>query len=469
MTKIFLSFLLFILATTLYSQNLIISGSFQNIEDSTIQFHFSADPLTSEKDEFITTIDDNGNFHFEYGINAPVKISFQIGNKNDLIAYFFAFPNSNISISADCQNFKESLDFNGKKQKLTKIKDQLFSEHFVPDTSYFNATYHDWNIFKDKLNISIREKLVLLDSLYKKYSLSEIEYNYAWAEIYYSFFDSYMVYTWQLRIPESSKIYSFFDLLDLNNGAISILNNSYNSYVEYALLHKYKRQNNLLEERTIPDSSFYYNQYEYGKIHLIDTVRDVFLTRLLHRVLSTGIPGADQLYLQYQNDCKTKQFKNLIKKDYDVFLLTKIKSENTNYVIITKPENELSDFLLKYKGKVLLLEFWGSWCSPCIKSIPKIKAINKKFDPKKFQVIHIAVGDKYKLMKFAIKKYDIEGVNILLPQSTELRWKKEINFYTVPYYAIINQNSKIVEDGPLDILNTINLTNKIKETINQEK
>ncbi len=89
-----LTFILFsFLAVNLYGQNLHISGSFKNISDSTILLRFRADPLTSERDDFITTLDKNGNFQFSYELKAPVTVTFVIGESGPLFAHLIVFPN----------------------------------------------------------------------------------------------------------------------------------------------------------------------------------------------------------------------------------------------------------------------------------------------------------------------------------------------------------------------------------------
>lgn len=68
-------------------------------------------------------------------------------------------------------------------------------------------------------------------------------------------------------------------------------------------------------------------------------------------------------------------------------------------------------------------------------------------------------------MKFAIEKYNIGGVNVLLPKSVDTKWKNKINYYTFPYYAIVNRNGIIVEDAPLSVTRINELANKINEII----
>ncbi len=51
----------------------------------------------------------------------------------------------------------------------------------------------------------------------------------------------------------------------------------------------------------------------------------------------------------------------------------------------------LSDYV--GKNKVILLDFWASWCTPCINEIPNLKAAYKKFKSKGFEIVSVSVDD----------------------------------------------------------------------------
>lgn len=57
-----------------------------------------------------------------------------------------------------------------------------------------------------------------------------------------------------------------------------------------------------------------------------------------------------------------------------------------------------------YRGKVLVLDFYATWCEPCRKSIPHLSAMQQRFEPQGLQVVGLNVGgpdDRVKVKQFA--------------------------------------------------------------------
>ena len=60
--------------------------------------------------------------------------------------------------------------------------------------------------------------------------------------------------------------------------------------------------------------------------------------------------------------------------------------------------------LTSYRGKVVYLDFWASWCNPCQTALPLIDALRKDFPEKDFQVVAVNVDkDTKKAKKFLAK------------------------------------------------------------------
>ena len=64
-------------------------------------------------------------------------------------------------------------------------------------------------------------------------------------------------------------------------------------------------------------------------------------------------------------------------------------------------EVRLSDYV--GKGKYVLVDFWASWCGPCRREIPNIKAVYDKYHGDRFDVLSVAVWDQPEDTKAAIE------------------------------------------------------------------
>ena len=75
------------------------------------------------------------------------------------------------------------------------------------------------------------------------------------------------------------------------------------------------------------------------------------------------------------------------------------------------------DFTLSsLRGKFVVLDFWGSWCGWCIKGMPDMKNIYKKYQGK-LEIVGIDCNDTEEKWKAAVEKHDINWINVI--NSTE--------------------------------------------------
>lgn len=66
--------------------------------------------------------------------------------------------------------------------------------------------------------------------------------------------------------------------------------------------------------------------------------------------------------------------------------------------------------LNSFKGKVVLVDIWASWCEPCIRTMPAMYALQKKFnnDPNsKVHILSVSVDDKVKSVQKFMKKHGL--------------------------------------------------------------
>lgn len=83
----------------------------------------------------------------------------------------------------------------------------------------------------------------------------------------------------------------------------------------------------------------------------------------------------------------------------------------------------ISDF----KGKYVLLNFWGEWCGPCIAEIPDLVEINRIYFPQKLQIISFLNSKKLEIAKRIIKEKNMKWPQIILSDDVSSKFK--INSY----------------------------------------
>jgi len=100
--------------------------------------------------------------------------------------------------------------------------------------------------------------------------------------------------------------------------------------------------------------------------------------------------------------------------------------------------NKTNTFDLKqYKGKVLYIDFWASWCPPCLKSFPFMDKIQHKFKDKGLKVIAINLDEQRQQAKSFLEK---NPVNFLIAYDNGMRnCAQEFNVMAMPSSYIIDR------------------------------
>lgn len=112
------------------------------------------------------------------------------------------------------------------------------------------------------------------------------------------------------------------------------------------------------------------------------------------------------------------------------------------------------------KGKFILIDFWATWCGPCIEAIPDLNEYHKEFKDK---LVVIGISDEPKKKVKKLKKEKIEYYSAIDKQA---RMKNTLEVQGIPHCIIINPEGIVVWEG-YPHLDGFELTSKvIKELIN---
>jgi len=95
-----------------------------------------------------------------------------------------------------------------------------------------------------------------------------------------------------------------------------------------------------------------------------------------------------------------------------------------------------------FKGKVLIINFWATWCQPCVKELPQFDQMVEIFGEENMQIIPISIDsavDMGKLRKF-YGKYDIN--NLKLYKDKDLSAYEAVMSFGVPTTILVDRDFK---------------------------
>ncbi len=130
---------------------------------------------------------------------------------------------------------------------------------------------------------------------------------------------------------------------------------------------------------------------------------------------------------------------------------TLISSSSAQTQQLTLPEFTLSDLsgqqhsIHEWKDKVRVINFWATWCPPCLKEMPEFNTLQKKYAEKNVQFIGIALDDLEPVKEFiTANKIDYP---ILLggDQGVKLAHSLGNLVDTVPFTLIVDKKGQIVK------------------------
>jgi thiol-disulfide isomerase/thioredoxin len=122
---------------------------------------------------------------------------------------------------------------------------------------------------------------------------------------------------------------------------------------------------------------------------------------------------------------------------------TSFKKEGLENVMVTTENKPITfaEILKKYEGKTIVIDVWASWCSDCVKGMPKVKELQEKNPEVTF--LFISMDKSYESWLKGIEKYEVRGEHYLTADGMKGVFGKSIDLDWIPRYMVVDKTGKI--------------------------
>ena len=256
---------------------------------------------------------------------------------------------------------------------------------------------------------------------------------------------------------------------------------SFNNLTYKILLHftakKYQSIPVKEEDKSATEAHFEYLKCMMevaDSLHCDSDLRNIILAQRLSQIIDSSCLPLNQSYLDFLNKQVTMKVAHdyVMGKHENLLAIQKqaisqpssLQSASSEMNEITDGEKLLQKILEPHKGKIVLIDVWGTWCYPCKQALSQSKEEYERLAPYDIVYLYFASDSPETSWKNIIKQYDLVGDNIFhynLPKEQQAAIERYLNVHSFPSYRLIAPNGNLL-NVKVDARNLTGLENLIK-------
>lgn len=465
--------LLLLLLCNLYTNAQQISGTISNLQHKELIFRWTNDFLNYKLDTIFA--DDAGRFKAEFAFNKPGYLT--LSNTKFLSSDIYVWPNATLIIEADGKDgstYYSSRKYSGTAAFINNFFVTIQTSTALEAYGFGSPTYklplndfvkaiHKYFAVRDSIKNAYFEYAPINDKILKGFMfIDSIDMEYFKASVWFSYLNKLK------GVDKASFFKSYIEPLNKPNE--KYLTSSKYRYFWTSIIG-YR----IGEIRaSLPPSEAYIYQNIPKLIEDLPSkeVRQItslaFLQTFSNLYNESSAPmetinaAIHKLYVSLNNKNTEAYYREIFKAKAQLLLKMKKGASAPDFVAIDTAGKTFS--LKDFKGKIVYIDVWASWCGPCLAELPATKKLLTAIkNSDKFTYIAISIDDKKDdWIDDGLKKHNPPGLQLWVNGGFKSKFATDFDILGIPRYILIDEHGKLINfsaprpSSGTEIINLIN-------------
>jgi len=445
---------------------------------------FESNPVTFMGNYHTSFIEDNGNFKIEFE-KAFASDMYLINGSSGINITLFVRPGDSIYVEMDANEVLNpspenrynlpSLRFSGCNERINNEIKQFRSIEGRRDSTGA-VTRNEEKLqpeeYLEYLKSKKSEQIHLLDSLKGTKDMSEEFLQWSQLTIDYQFAQRLFHYAWYNPLANSTKG-KRFQVIDIPksyykaiedipfDSEVALTNFDYPRFLhEYFITNTNYKSTFFKKQRELGANFFTSDLFQSEFEKLLKNIQqeykgvasEILVSQQLFGLLDVfkRIDVFENLYPNYKKELRNS-FCAILEAKYSELKLAEKSPEHDKSLV--KQEDRigisakdiLKGIVEKNRGKVIYLDFWATWCGPCVAEFTYSKKVAKAFENKNVEFVYLCVKSEKANWEDKIRENNLPGEHYLLNNSEYDVLSQKFQVIGIPHYVLIDKSGNIVD------------------------